>query len=214
MSRVSHFILCVGLIYLTSCASSPLIPVNLVQTSGVPIEQLGLRKVAPSEVIIKQIPDSVFSSKQGAVQWDSSTTKNGWIPLGYTSYTSEFAPDPGFLRIYAADFNALIVCTSVRFLRRATKTVEVPILSSSGQTVTTSSNSHGSYGYGYGTGSYRGYGTSTTYIPGTTIYAPKQVVCNVYQITNLFYVPKQNVSPTGLKKISDHQALAQSTNKP
>ena len=76
-----------------------------------------------------------------------------------------------------------------------------------GRTVTTNSNAYGSYGGGYGAGSYSGYGTSSTYIPGTTVYAPKQVQYNVFGVANIFCVPPENLSPDGLQKFKDHQNL-------
>ena len=85
--------------------------------------------------------------------------------------------------------------------------MSVPILYTAGQTVRTTSNAYGSYGGGYGAGSYSGYGTSSTYIPGTTVYAPKQVQYNVFGVTNIFCAPPESLSPEGLQKIKAHQKI-------
>jgi len=213
MSTVIHLTSLVGFICLTSCTSPLRTPANFVPANGPPIEQLGLKKVEPSEVIVREIPDSALRSKESLAQWALSKDKSGEIPLGVTYYSSEYSPDIVALRKSAADFNALIVYTKARYLGRKTKTVSVPIMYTDDRTVTTRNNTYANcnnqYGV-YGTSSYSGYGTSSTYIPGTTVYAPKQIGYNDYSFINLYCVPRQNVSPKGLKKIADYQVLTHS----
>lgn len=190
---------------LPSCSSSSLTQTNFVQVSGPPLKQLGLKKISPSEVVIRQIPDSVFTSKEAMVSGAASMDRSGLIPLGSSTYTSRGYPGVKELREAAADCRAQIVYTNYRFLRSNSETISVPIMYTAGKTVTSNTNSYGSYGGGYGAGSYSGYGTSSTYIPGTTVYAPKQVQYNVFGVTNFFCAPPENLSPEGLQKIKDHQ---------
>lgn len=192
---------------LSSCSSTSLTQANFIQANGPPLKQLGLRKISPSEVVVRQIPDSVFTSKEAMASWSASMNKSGLIPLGASNYTSRGRPGLEELRQAAADVRAQFVYTNVRFLNTNTETISVPIMYTAGQTVTTNSNAYGSYGYGYGAGTYSGYGTSSTYIPGTTVYAPKQVQYNVFWVTNIFFAPPESLSQEGLDKIKNHQKL-------
>lgn len=192
---------------LPSCSSTSLTRANFIQASGPPLKQLGLKKIAPSEVVVRQIPDSAFASKEGMAKWCAAMDRSGLIPVGASIYNSRGRPGIEELRDAGANVRAPIVYTNVRFLSTNTETVSVPIMYTSGQTVTTSSNAYGSYGGGYGAGSYSGYGTSSTYIPGTTVYAPKQVQYNVFGVTNIFCAPPENLSPEGLQKMKAHQNI-------
>lgn len=204
LALTSALVVSVGL---SSCSSTSLTQANFIQANGPPLKQLGLKKISPSEVVVRQIPDSVFTSKEAMASWAASMDKSGLIPLGASNYTSRGRPGLEELREAGADVRAQVVYTNVRFLNTNTETISVPIMYTSGQTVTTNSNSYGSYGYGYGSGTYSGYGTSSTYIPGTTVYAPKQVQYNVFGVTNIFCVPPENLSQEGLDKIKNHKKL-------
>jgi hypothetical protein len=181
---------------------------NFVQANGPPLKQLGLKKVAPSEVVVRQIPALVFASPATQTQWANSMDATNLIAIGSSVYNSNGYPGLEELRSAAAAVNAQFVYTNTRFMGRNTKSVSVPILSTSGRTVTTNSNNFGSfnyYGNSYGRGSYRGYGTSSTYIPGTTVYAPKQVEYDVYRNFVIFCVPSENMSAKGRQRLTEFQ---------
>lgn len=221
MPTATQFFTLGALVYLNSCAHTPTAPPDFVTICGPPLESLGLKEVEPSEVIVREIPDAAFRNKESTSQWTASLQKMGLMPLGFSNHISDGSPNETTLKRHAADCNAQIVYTKTRYMGRDTKTIPVPILFSPGQTVMTSStnygtvnaNTYGAYGYGSGTGTYNGHTSSFTYIPPSTIYAPKEVTYNAYSVITIYCVPPGNISQRGLKLIAEYQRQLRNTNR-
>ena len=178
------------------CGSSSLTNSNFVQVGGPPLQSLGLKKVSPSEVVVRELPYSTLRSNTVMNNWGAERMNQGLIPIGSSNYQSQYAPNIDDIRETAAKHGAQFVYTRTDYSGQGTRTVQVPVLSTSGRTITTNTNVYGSVA------------NSTSYVPGSTVYAPKTQAYNVYTTYNLFFASKSAMPRTSADRLIEHRRLS------
>lgn len=209
-------ILC-GALITTSCSVSNTSRF-FEEASGPPIRELGLRSVKPSEVVIRTIDPAIIRDRSKFKQWQQSNrTSRNLVFLGSSEYSREGRPSQEEIRLSASRLGAKVAYVDMPYAGKGQKTIEVPIARTSGRTITHNSDSYGSIsgsGSTYGTyggtpydsntrisGSYSGSTTSSTYIPGTTLYGTRDVSYDSFDILVMFYVPEEHLSEEGMRKV-------------
>ena len=206
---------------LASCASSSSSKTHYKSLGGVSAKHLGLKKLSPSEVIIKKIPAHAFAPNGSTMKWQQSLQKKGLTQFGMSKYKQEGQPNLNEIRTHAASIGARVVYVDIRGLGRGRKTIAEPIAHTRGRTITSSSNTSGTinissnsygsigstsyYGNTYGTGTYSGRTNSSTYIPGSTIYGSRQVSYSVTGIMAIFCAPQSDISADGIRRLQQYE---------
>ena len=221
--KITHLIaLSLISVFLVSCASTSATKSHFREFSGPSIKQLGIKKIRPSEVIVKQIPTSVTKQRSGMAKWLSTLKGKKLVQLGSSQYTREGQTDIVEIRNVAASLGAKVVYVDMRYLGNGKKTVAVPVAFTPGRTIRSSSNTYGTvntrsssygsigstpyYGRSYGSGNYSGTTNNSTYIPSSTTYAPRQVSYAAYGVTAIFCAPESALSESGLARLQQHRA--------
>lgn len=198
--------------------------------SGPSIKQLGLKKIDPLEVTILPIPDFALKSQEANNRWTSSLRSKGIVQLGASQFNREGQTGVQEIRNFAASIGSRVVYVSNVYQGKGSKTVSVPVSHTPGRTITSNSNTYGTvntnsqtYGtltpsYGtlgggynysgntYGSGSYSGNTSSSTYIPSSTTYAPKQVSYHSFRTIAVFCSPPSALSQTGAEALRRFRA--------
>lgn len=207
---------CVSLLT-SACSVSPTSKF-FQEANGPSIRELGLRRVSPSEVVVSPIDPSIVRDQARFKQWQQNNrTNKNLVFLGNSSYRREGRPSQEEIRLAASHLGAKVAYVHMPYAGKGQKTIAVPIAHTTGQTITHSSDSYGSlsgnrYTSGmYGStpydsntsinGSYSGSTTSSTYIPGTTTYAARDVSFESFDILVMFYAPMENLSEGGIQRL-------------
>jgi hypothetical protein len=207
------------LIILPACSVSPTSE-SFRKSNGPAISELGLQQVSTSEVILKYIPSSIATNDRLFEKWmNGNKTDRNLLHLGNSIYKREGRTSEHEIRQAASKLGAKVAYVYMPYSGRGKKTISVPIAHTDGQTITSNSYASGSIsaaGMTSGTigstpfssnthmqGSYSGSNTTSTYIPGTTTYAAREVAFDCYDVLVMFYVPIEHVSKSGMAKLSE-----------
>lgn len=208
---------CVSLLT-SACSVSPTSKF-FQEANGPSIRELGLRRVSPTEVVVSPIDPSIMRDKARFQQWQQNNrTSKNLVFLGNSSYRREGRPSQEEIRLAASRLGAKVAYVYMPYAGKGQKTIAVPVAHTTGGTITHSSDTYGSLsGNGYTSGmygntpyssntsingSYSESTTSSTYVPGTTTYAARDVTFDSYDILVMFYAPMENLSKEGIQKLN------------